>query len=109
MIANPSFEPTPRPPLTTTLALRSLPLPPARAGPDPRPADRGAEQAGELLDDRESLFGADSTAAADDDLRLRQRHPAPGSVDVVRDAHHEIRFIQLGDERFHVDLDRRRL
>src|SRR5207253_10434165 len=50
--------------------------PPARARDDARAADRGAEQTGELLDDREPLRGADAPAAADDDLRLRERDAA---------------------------------
>src|SRR6185295_7115424 len=63
---------------------------PARRRDDARAADRAAEEAGELLDDRERLCGADAAAAADDDLRVAERDAAARVRDRLENAHRAV-------------------
>src|SRR5712692_7500283 len=67
-----------------------------------------SEWGGQLLDDCESLLRANTTAAADDNLRFRQRHAAGRRSDVFGDLHHEVASVEFIDEPLDIDLDRSR-
>src|SRR5215211_2383264 len=78
---------------------------PARARHDPRAANGGAEQLGELLQDREALGRADATAAAHDHLGLRERDAGRDRLDVLAHSQREVGIVELWLER----LDRGRV
>src|SRR5581483_9853918 len=72
---------------------------PARARDDARAPDRRAEQACELLDDREALRRSDAAPAADHDLRVAQRYAAGRLLDGLE---HLGRAVVGGVERLDV-------